>query len=269
MRGLHSVLRIACWVRYGKGRRMEASSFWEKLETAASQPDEGGLGLWAWLREKVDPALYRPTAVPDVLVSRLTGREGEYYVLKNPATRTYCQLSERDHFLWVRMDGTSTVKDLVVAYFLEYGSFAFARVAGLVEGLKAGLFLTERPANVYQQVHSRLEARRPGHWLTQVFQAFLQKQFAFSWLDRFVGCAYRWGGRLLFTWPVQILFLGVSAAGLYAFARSISAGQYGLVTIAGSRGILPKKGTFSSAAAFSPPPDLKRFISGAPNGGSG
>jgi putative peptide zinc metalloprotease protein len=126
------------------------------------------------------------------------------------------------------------VKDLVVAYFLRYGSFAFARVATLVGELKANLFLTEQPVNVYRQVRHQLQRRRPSHRLSQVWQAFLQKQFAISGLDRFVAWLYRWGGWLLFTWPLLILYLIVSVAGLILFVRAFQSDAYGVVTIAGS-----------------------------------
>jgi len=213
---------------------MEATSLWDTLRQTISRPDEGGLGLWAWLKEKVDLTQYKPEAAPGVVARQLTGREGEYVILKNPGPKTYYRLSGRDHFLWQRMDGTQTVKDLVVAYFLQYGSFAFARVATLVEGLKANLFLTEQPVNIYRQVHHELQRRRLANRLARLWQAFLQTQFAISGLDRFLGWVYRWGGWLLFTWPLLILYLIVSAVGLVLFVRAFQAGSYGVVTIAGS-----------------------------------
>lgn len=213
---------------------MEAASLWGTLRQATGQADEGGLGLWAWLREKVDLAQYRPQAAAGVVSRQLSGREGEYYVLKNSASKTYYRLSERDYFLWQLMDGTQTVKDLVVAYFLQYGSFAFARAGTLVQELKANLFLAERPLYVYRQVRDQLQRRRPVHRLAQVWRAFLQKQFAISGLDRLVGAIYRWGGWLLFTWPLQVLCLILAAVGLVLFAQALNAGTYGVVTIAGS-----------------------------------
>jgi putative peptide zinc metalloprotease protein len=213
---------------------MVSTSSLESAQTPTEYPTEQVWGLWAWLKEKVDPAFYRPMPVPDVVVSPLAGRDGDYYVLKSPAHATYLHLSARDFFLWERMDGTRTVKDLVVAYFLEYGSFAFVRAAGLVQKLKAGYFLVEQPANVYQGLRRRLEARRTGYHLGLVFRAFVQRQFAIRGLDRLVTGLYRWLGRWLFTWPVQLVVLGVSALGLYAFARIFATGQYGLVTIDGS-----------------------------------
>ena len=215
---------------------MSVMSFWGTLRRAASQADEGRLGLWAWLREKLDLAKYRPEAAPGVVARQFTGRGGDYTILKNPTTQTYYRLSDRDTFLWQLMDGTKTVKDLVVAYYLEYGAFAFPRVASLVQGLKASLFLRDEPVNVYQQVQGQLQRRRLSYRLSQLWEAFLEKQFALSGLDRLLGVLYRYGGRLLFTWPLQILYVIASVAGLYLFGRVFAAGGYGVVTIAGSYG---------------------------------
>jgi len=213
---------------------MEATSLWGRLREAASRENGGRVRLWAWLKEKVDLAQYRPEAITGVETSRLTGRDGEYYILKNPGPRTYYRLSERDRFLWRRMDGTQTVKDLVVAYFLEYGSFAFARVATLVQGLKASLFLSDQPVRIYQQVRRRLEQRRPSHRLRRFSQALMQKQFAIGGLDGVMGLLHRWGGWLLYLWPLQVLYVVVSAVGLYFFPGHLKEGTYGLVTTAGS-----------------------------------
>ncbi len=209
-------------------------SLWDTLSHVSARAGEAKAGLRAWIAQKVDLAQYRPAAVPDVVTSKLTGRSGAYYVLKNPEEKTYYRLSDRDYFLWQRMDGTRTVKELVVAYFLEYGSFAFARVATLVAGLKANLFLTEQPVRVYRQVQARLDHRRLLHRANKMWQAFLQLEFAYSGLDRIVGALYRWGGRLLFTRPAQALFIVMSVAGLVLFGRALTTGGYGVVTIAGS-----------------------------------
>ncbi len=216
---------------------MEATSFWGRLRQAASRADEGRLGLWAWLKEKLDLAQYKPEAAPGVVVRQLAGREGLYYILKNPDPKTYYRLSERDYFLWQQMDGTRTVKDLVVAYFMEFGSFAFARVATLVNGLRANLFLSERPVDLYRQVRRQLVRRRPSYRWNRILSAFFEKQFAVGGLDRWLAGLYRWGGRLLFTLPLQMVYALLSAAGLYAFLQVYRSGKYDFVTVGGSTGL--------------------------------
>ena len=190
--------------------------------------------LWDWLQAKLDPAQYPPEAAEGVVAQRLTGREGEYYVLKNPASKTYYRLGDRDFFLWQRMDGTQTVKDLVVAYFMQFGSFAFARVLSLVEGLKANLFLTDRPVNVYRQVRERLARRSPSYRLNQITEIFMEKQVAIHGIDGALGAIYRTVGRILFTRPLQIAYLLISISGLYLFFRAFQAGDWSAVTINGS-----------------------------------
>jgi putative peptide zinc metalloprotease protein len=200
---------------------------------AAAIPSTGP-GLRAWLQQQTDLAQYRPQAVPDAEASELHGREGPYVVLKNPRTKTYYRLADRDYFLWQRMDGTRTVKDLVVAYFLEHKSFAFARVAALVQGLRASRLLTDEPVNLYGYMHSHLQNRKLAVRVAAIWGAFLGKQFALSGLDGFVTAVYRIAGRLLFNRPALVLYVLLSAAGVYSFARAVRSGGWGVVTIGGS-----------------------------------
>lgn len=212
---------------------MATSRLWTTLLTAVRQPDEHRLGLWAWLREKLDVAQYRPEAAVGIVASSLTGREGQYYIIKNPETKAYHRLSERDHFLWELMDGSRTVKELVVAYFLEYGSFAFARVATLVSRLRDKGFLVDTPTYVYGQVRSQLLRRSPSYRLNRIWAGFMQTQFALKGLDPFLDKVYRWGGRLFFTRPAVVLYVIISLVGIVLFGRVFSSGDYSLVATAG------------------------------------
>jgi putative peptide zinc metalloprotease protein len=213
---------------------MEATSLWEALNAAAHRPSHSGQSLWAWLAAQLDLAQSRPQAITAVVESRLTGRDGVYYILKNPAAKTYFRLSDRDYFLWQRLDGAHTVKDLVVAYFTEYKAFAFARVTTLLEGLKSNRFLVEQPVNVYQQINSQLQRRRPQARFSALWAAFQEKQFAIRGVDRGLTRLYQRGGWLVYSWPAQILCLLVTLAGLYCYYRAMQANNYGLINVAGS-----------------------------------
>ena len=89
---------------------MQTTSLWETLRHTPVGSGDGRPGVRAWLNQKLDLAQYRPTAVSDVVESRLEGRDGIYHILKNPEEKTYYRLSDQDYFLWERMDGTRTVK---------------------------------------------------------------------------------------------------------------------------------------------------------------
>ncbi len=215
---------------------MEATSLRDSLAAGGSALTAGGSGLLAWLRAKVDLAQYRPQAIPDAEPSRLQDRQGPYIILKNPHAKTYYRMGDHDYFLWQKMDGTRTVKDLVVAYFLEFKSFAFSRVASLVLGLKQNRLLVDQPANIYGQVRLQLVRRRPQTRVLGMLSAIMGKQFAVGGLDRVLTGLYRWGGRLFYTWPVLILYLLLSIAGLYCFFRAFRQGGYGVAQINGSYG---------------------------------
>ena len=189
--------------------------------TLGQQPEAGPATLH---REQAllqhDIARYHPRAVQGVVISRLSDRNGVYFVIKNPAAGTYYRLSERDHFLWQRMDGTRTVSDLVVAFFAAYGAFAFERVTGLVAALRANRFLTDPPAR------PQLQRRSSGLRVATLWRAFLQKQFAISGMDRFLSAIYARGGWLLFTWPPQVLFFFVSLIGVALYVRLFASGAF-------------------------------------------
>ncbi|MCB0200094.1 MAG: cyclic nucleotide-binding domain-containing protein [Anaerolineae bacterium] len=203
-------------------------------DAQAAEIEIRGVGLWQWVQAQLDIAHYRPQAAPGVVVSRLSDRNGIYFVIKNPAASTYYRLSQRDHFLWERMDGTQTVKDLVVAFFMAYGSFAFARVAGLVAGLKANRLLVDQPVLVYQQASRQLQRRSVSFRVANLWQAFLQKQFAISGMDRFLAGVYNHGGRLLFTWPAQLVFVLVSLIGVALYMRLFTSGAFNVLGAQGS-----------------------------------
>jgi Zn-dependent protease len=210
------------------------SSFWSTLEELAHQGPANVQSIWVWLAQKLDLAQSRPQAADGVIVSQLTDRDGPYYILKNPATKTYFRLSDRDHFLWQRMDGNHTVKDMVVAYFMEYKVLAFARVGVLLEGLKSAVLLTEQPVNVYQQVRTQLDRRDPQKRLADLGKILLEKQFPIRGVDRLLTSLYKLGGWLFYTPPAQILWLLVTVAGLVCFSIVMADKGYGIVAIRGN-----------------------------------
>ena len=213
---------------------MATPQIWATLKNAVQQTANRSQSVWAWLAEKLDFSQFRPQAAPGVLASHLNGREGPYIILKNPATKTYIRMSERDLFLWQKMDGTRTVKDLVVAYFSEYKTFAFARISTLLEELKSNQFLTEQPVGIYKHLRSQLENSRPQGQLARVVQSFLDKQFVMGGLDDWLTNLYRRAAWLIFTRPAQVLWLVVSLAGLVCFSRVMLGNQYGIISIGGS-----------------------------------
>ncbi len=210
--------------------KVSPSGIWVQVAAGVQQvPEEGG-GLWAWIKERVNLALYRPQPSSGVVASRLTGREGVYYVLKTPDASQYLKLDEEDYFLWTQMDGQRTVKDLVVVYFSQYGAFAFGRVSQLVRALRWGGFLVDQPMDVLSQVQAALAARELVSRGEKLIAAFVQHEFLIPGVDTFFSRLYRYAF-WLFTWPVQLLFLGLVLLGSLIFVDTLIAGEVPLLTV--------------------------------------
>ncbi|RME50201.1 MAG: hypothetical protein D6796_03460, partial [Caldilineae bacterium] len=95
----------------------------------------------------------------------------------------------------------------------------YGRIVALVNELKEGHFLRDKPVKVFSQVARQLEAR---DWRTpwrRLAAAFVERRFPVGGLDASITALYRWGGRLFFFPPVQLLLGLVALAGLYPFAR--------------------------------------------------
>lgn len=212
---------------------ISAQSVW--VRAAQSPPTALPVGkLWDWLKTALDAALYRPCAAPGVVARRLREDGVTYYVLKNPATNAYLKLSESDYALWEWMDGTRSVKDLVVAYFEQYHTLAFGRVSSLVGELKAAGFLADRPVNVFQQAREQLTRRDWTFRWRRLARAFIQHEFALSGIDRWMAALYRYGGRLLFTPAAQVALALLALAGFVGFVEVLTSQRYTIVATAGS-----------------------------------
>ena len=123
---------------------------WEDLDRQLQDAEEPGReGVWARLKETSNVSNDQPTQTPGVIHRKLESQwEGTYHMLNNPQAGTYLKLDEKAFYIWSLMDGTRTIKQLVVAFFSEFGSIAFGRVTDLAAQLRAANFLTAPPIDV-------------------------------------------------------------------------------------------------------------------------
>jgi CRP-like cAMP-binding protein/Zn-dependent protease len=112
------------------------------IEAAPSDASEGD-GIWGELSELVDPAVFRPELAPDVEVKEFHLRWGnDYAMIANPRELLHYKLDPGEIELLPLMDGTRTVKEIVVERFQESGDIELSGVADLVRQLRVGNFLT-------------------------------------------------------------------------------------------------------------------------------
>ncbi|MBF8281250.1 MAG: cyclic nucleotide-binding protein [Anaerolineales bacterium] len=144
---------------------MSLPSWW--LAAASPPAEPPAADLWQVLDTALDLAQSRPARAEGVIARELRDRAGPYYVLKQPEAGTYVRLSPREYWVWQRLDGTTTLQELVVAYFLEHGTFAFALIRGLVHHLYHKRMLRDQPQDVFADVREALARRTLAYRLTQ------------------------------------------------------------------------------------------------------
>jgi CRP-like cAMP-binding protein len=187
---------------------------------------EGHADLWNRLAEVMDPAGYRPKLADDIEVKRFPLRSGEDYVMiGNPRDLVHFRLTEGDYELVRLMDGTRTVKQIVVDRFRESGEIELAGVADLVHQLRSDNFLDDRFTDVSAMVRRAMDpsARR------QRIRKFLTT-LTVEWTSpgRLVRWLHDHGLRWALTKPFVLLTLVVVFAGVAAFVSNVRSKLFGL-----------------------------------------
>lgn len=223
----------------------EGGRWWHRFDERLQQRPAKRFNFWAWLRDLLrqvgeattspvslrarlkgmaDPLLFCPQVRTDVTVRRLESRGGRIYVLKNAQAGTYLRLNEREFDLWRLMDGSHSVKDLMVVYFQRYRALAFGLITGLVQALRDGHFLVQPPVRVYDQARTAVEARSPTRWSDRLVRGFFHREFVIEGLDGPLTLLYRTGLRFLFAPPLLVAFALLGLGGLVAFFLALEGG---------------------------------------------
>ena len=210
----------------------------------SAQPNTAGVsgsarGSQDALQQTVNFTEYRPVRSPKVTAVPFVTRHGEpYYILANRDRAKYLRLAPEEYHLWLLMDGTRTVKDLIYEYFTAFKTLAFDRVSQLVVQLRRYYMLADAPEDVLA-AGQRTTARRRGRALSRaVWQVITgQRTFQVQHIDALMGALHRRGGWTLYTTPLQVLYVALSVVGSALFVRHLVSGRYDLFQAAGSYGI--------------------------------
>ena len=162
----------------------------------------------------------RPRRAPGVQVHHRATATGETITtLKDPKRGTYYRLSTGGWFVWERLDGEHTLRDLTLEYLTEFKSFAPQAVAETVGGMaEAGFAEGLKPASGVLE-----DATRPtrGQRATAAARSILEWHTSVRGVDAPLTRLYRGGVRLLYTRPGQTVLAVMALAGLFAFVLGI------------------------------------------------
>jgi CRP-like cAMP-binding protein len=159
----------------------------------------------------------RPRRKPGVEAHHRTTPTGEIITtLKDPQRGAYYPLSARGFFLWQRLDGSHTLRDLTLEYLVEFGSFAPQAVSDTLARLaEAGFLEGARPAGA---VLERVARTTGWQRATETACHIMEWQGSVRGVDEPLTRLYRGGMFLLYTRAGQVLLAAIALVGIVAFA---------------------------------------------------
>jgi CRP-like cAMP-binding protein/Zn-dependent protease len=183
-------------------------------------------GLWERLSAEFDPATFRPKLASDAEIKEFRLRWGnDYAMIANPRDLLHYRLEPGELEAVRLMDGTRTVKELVVERFRESGELELEGVADLVRSLQEGGFLDPPFVDTYAAVRRSME--------TSVARAKVReflRTLSVDWTraDGAVRWMYHHGFRLFFKRWVAVVGLVVGVVGFVAFIDVVRSGRFSL-----------------------------------------
>jgi CRP-like cAMP-binding protein len=199
---------------------------WGSIETKVASAGPGGGELWEHLSELVDIGQYRPKLAEDIEVKYFTRRSGEpYYMLGNPRDLLFFRIGPLEYELIKLMDGTRTVKEIVLERFQESGEIELSGVADIVRQFRTANFFEDRPVDLTGMVDRGLHPEAQGHRLRK-FVTTLSAEW--NGAQRPVQWLHDHGLRWALTKPFVLLTVFVAAAGIVTFAINVDKGLFGL-----------------------------------------
>jgi CRP-like cAMP-binding protein/Zn-dependent protease len=183
-------------------------------------------GLWRRLRDRTDPARFRPRLAPDVELKEFHLRWGnDYAMLANPRDLIHYRLEPDEVELVRMMDGTRTVKEIVVARLREEGDLDLDAVVELVRQLQEGGFLEPPYVDVDAAVRRALQPSVARHKAREFIRTL---SIDWAGAERLVVWLYRHGVRWLFNPVAVVLGTVVGLGGLVAFVALVRGGRFSL-----------------------------------------
>ena len=181
--------------------------------------------VWETITHLVDPTELRPKLADDIEIRVFEQRWGEGYVMiANPRDLLHFRLAASDVGLLQLMDGTRTVKEIVVERFEESGEMELSTVIDLVRSLYRGNFLEQRHVDVPSMVtramdpvtDRRLKARQFGKTLSIEWEG----------AHRLVQWIYDHGLKWVFKPLVLVVLVATAVVGLGAFVDILRHEQF-------------------------------------------
>lgn len=203
-------------------------SVWDAVgERLGAETDGEAVDVWNAVLERIDLEQFRPKLAPDIEVKEFRLRWGnDYVMIANPRDLVHYRLAPDDAELLQSMDGTHTVKEIVLERFKEEGELELSGVIDLVRLLQEENFFEEPFVDVNAAVK---RAIRPSTGPAQRMKAFAKtRTLEWKGADRLVRWLYGHGLRHVFSRQFAIASILLALVGFVAFVAIVRGGRFAL-----------------------------------------
>jgi CRP-like cAMP-binding protein/Zn-dependent protease len=186
-----------------------------------------GADVWERIAHLVDASELRPKLADDIEIRVFEQRWGEGYVMiANPRDLLHYRLAASDLPLLHMMDGTRTVKEIVIERFEESGEIELTAVIDLVRSLYQGNFLERRFVDVPSMVTRAMDPVTERRRKAREFGRTLSIEWEGA--HRLVQWLYDHGLKWVFTPAVLVLLIVTSVIGLGFFVNLVRDQQFAI-----------------------------------------
>lgn len=186
-----------------------------------------GADVWERIAHLVDASELRPKLADDIEIRVFEQRWGEGYVMiANPRDLLHYRLAASDLPLLHMMDGTRTVKEIVIERFEESGEIELTAVIDLVRSLYQGNFLERRFVDVPSMVTRAMDPVTERRRKAREFGRTLSIEWEGA--HRLVQWLYDHGLKWVFTPAVLVLLVVTSVIGLGFFVNLVRDQQFAI-----------------------------------------
>jgi CRP-like cAMP-binding protein len=199
---------------------------WGQIDARLSAESRSPGGLWTNLATLVDVGEYRPKLADDIEIKKFARRSGEpYYMFGNPRDLLFFRVGPEEYELLKLMDGTRTVKEIVLERFQESGEMELSGVADLVQQFRSENFFEDHYTDVTGMVRRAMHPTTRGRKARE-----FAKTLSVEWTGahRLVRWLHDHGLKWALTKPFVLLTVSLSIGGIVAFVANVRSKLFGL-----------------------------------------
>lgn len=195
-------------------------SIWKTLEERKEEVGEG-VNIWDSIKDKLDISKKKPERIENFEVQEFERREQKYYVLKNLENGKLLQMSEEEYFVWEKLNGESTIRDIALAYFLTFNSMGFANIGMLINALASKGFLKEKSINTLMILRRHFVKEKLKYRIMIALYKLWNVNFQIKDVDSKMKSLYKKFVWIIYTKPFIMFSLVVSLIGSLLFFKTL------------------------------------------------